>query len=110
MRGVRREVDDSSRHGDGLGDRLGLNLELYLGLPNYTNNWKRLGFTDDEIADGGSDRLIDALVAWGDEAAIAARIKEHRDAGASRVCIQVLTETPRVIPLEQLRILAPALT
>ena len=68
----------------------------YFDLPNYTNNWKRLGFTDDEIADNGSDRLIDALVVWGDEATIAARVQEHRDAGASHVCIQVLTENPRI--------------
>ena len=85
------------------------NLVNYFMLSNYTDNWKRLGFAEDEIADGGSDRLIDALVAWGDEAAIAARVKEHRDAGASHVCIQVLTDTPRALPLEQLRILAPAL-
>ena len=77
-------------------------------LPNYTNNWKRLGFTDDEIADNGSDRLIDALVAWGDEATIAKRVQEHRDAGASHVCVQVLTDSPRALPLEQWRILAPA--
>ena len=86
------------------------NLANYFLLPNYTNNWKRLGFTDDEIAGSGSDRMIDALVAWGDEAAIAARVDEHRAAGASHVCIQVLTETPRDLPLEQLRRLAPALT
>lgn len=84
------------------------NLASYFLLPNYTNNWKRLGFADDDIAGSGSDRLIDALVAWGDEAAIAARVKEHRDAGASHVCIQVLTQTPRAVPLDQLRILAPA--
>ena len=86
------------------------NLAHYFLLPNYTNNWKRLGFTDEEIADGGSDRLIDALVAWGDESAIAARVDEHRAAGASHVCVQVLTATPRALPLEQLRILAPAVT
>jgi probable F420-dependent oxidoreductase len=86
------------------------NLANYFLLPNYTNNWKRLGFNEAEIADGGSDRLIDALVAWGDEAAIAARVDEHRAAGASHVCIQVLTETPRALPMEQLRRLAPALT
>jgi probable F420-dependent oxidoreductase len=86
------------------------NLTSYFQLPNYTNNWKRLGFSDDEIADGGSDRLIDALVAWGDETTIAARIQEHRNAGASHVCIQVLTDNPRSLPLEQLRILAPVLT
>jgi probable F420-dependent oxidoreductase len=86
------------------------NLAVYFGLPNYTNNWKRMGFGDEEIADGGSDRLIDALVAWGDEATIASRVQEHRDAGASHVCIQVLTDSPASLPLEQWRILAPALT
>jgi probable F420-dependent oxidoreductase len=86
------------------------NLAGYFTLPNYTNNWKRLGFGDDEIADGGSDRLIDALVAWGDEDAIASRIREHRDAGASHVCIQVLTDKPGALPLEEWRILAPVLT
>ncbi|MEP7204012.1 MAG: LLM class F420-dependent oxidoreductase [Ilumatobacteraceae bacterium] len=85
------------------------NLALYFNLPNYTDNWRRLGFTDDEIAANGSDRLIDALVAWGDEAAIAKRVQAHHDAGASHVCVQVLTDTPRALPLEQLRILAPAL-
>ena len=49
-----------------------LHLGGYLALPNYSNNWKRQGFTDDDLADGGSDRLVDALVVWGDEAAIAA--------------------------------------
>ena len=67
-------------------------LRTYLGLPNYANNWKRNGFTDDDIADGGSDRLVDALFGWGDEAAIAKRVQEHRDAGADHVCIQVLGE------------------
>jgi probable F420-dependent oxidoreductase len=86
------------------------NLALYFTLPNYTNNWKRLGFGDDEITGSGSDRLIDALVAWGDVAAIAERIQEHRDAGASHVCIQVLTDHPGELPLEHWRILAPALT
>ena len=87
-----------------------LHLKTYLGLPNYSNNWKRQGFTDDDIADGGSDRLVDALVVWGDEATIAARIQEHRDAGADHVCIQVLTDDPRGFPAEQWRTLAPVLT
>ena len=85
------------------------NLTRYFVLPNYTNNWKRLGFTDDDIAGGGSDRLIDALVVWGDEATIAERVQQHRDAGASHVCIQVLTDDPRAMPLEQWRRLAQAL-
>ena len=74
------------------------------------NNLRRVGFTDDDFRDGGSDRLIDGVIAWGDEAAIARRVKEHFDAGADHVCIQVVT--PRGIqnlPLEQWRALAPAL-
>jgi probable F420-dependent oxidoreductase len=63
-------------------------LSIYASLPNYRNSWKRLGFSDAEIDGGGSDRLIDALVAWGDEKAIRARIQAHLDAGASHVCIQ----------------------
>jgi probable F420-dependent oxidoreductase len=83
---------------------------IYLSLPNYVNNLRRLGFTDDDFADGGSDRLVDGIVAWGDEAAIAQRVQEHFDAGADHVCIQVVT--PRgvqALPLEQWRALAPAL-
>jgi probable F420-dependent oxidoreductase len=87
-----------------------LHLEGYLALPNYSNNWKRQGFTDDDIADGGSDRLVDALVVWGDEETIAGRIQEHRDAGADHVCIQVLTDDPMGFPADQWRVLAPALT
>ena len=87
-----------------------LHLKTYLGLPNYSNNWKRQGFTDDDLADGGSDRLVDALVVWGNEATIAARVQAHRDAGADHVCIQVLTDDPRAFPAEQWRALAPALT
>lgn len=87
-----------------------LHLKTYLALPNYSNNWKRQGFTDDDIADGGSDRLVDALVVWGDEDAIVERVQEHRDAGADHVCIQVLTDNPAGFPIEQWRALAPALT
>jgi probable F420-dependent oxidoreductase len=65
-------------------------LALYLGLPNYVNNWKRLGFTDSDVAAGGSDRLIDASIVWGDEKAIRARIEEHQQAGADHVCVQAL--------------------
>ena len=86
-----------------------LHLKTYLALPNYSNNWKRQGFTDDDLADGGSDRLVDALVVWGDEATIAARVQEHRDAGADHVCIQVLTDDQAALPIEQWRALAPAL-
>jgi len=86
-----------------------LHLKTYLALPNYSNNWKRQGFTDDDLADGGSDRLVDALVVWGDEATIAARVQEQRDAGADHVCIQVLTDNPAGFPIEQWRVLASAL-
>jgi probable F420-dependent oxidoreductase len=86
-----------------------LHLKTYLGLPNYANNWRRQGFTDDDIAGGGSDRLVDALVVWGDESAIAARVQEHRAAGADHVCIQVLTADPREFPATEWRALAPAL-
>ena len=85
-------------------------LSTYIGLPNYTNNWKRIGFTDDDLADGGSDRLVDAFVAWGDEQAILTRVQAHRDAGADHVCIQVLTDDRLTHPLQQWRALAPALT
>ena len=85
-------------------------LAGYLGLPNYTNNWKRFGFTDDDIADGGSDRLVDAFVAWGDEDAIVDRVQAHRDAGADHVCVQVLTADLWELPLDEWRALAPSLT
>jgi probable F420-dependent oxidoreductase len=85
---------------------------VYLQLPNYTNNLRRLGYTDDDFADGGSDRLIDGVVAWGDEAAIARRVQAHLDAGADHVCIQAVTGAPGgmlAMPREQWRALAPAL-
>jgi probable F420-dependent oxidoreductase len=85
-------------------------LARYLDLPNYANSWKRIGFTDEDLADGGSDRLVDALVAWGDEATVAERVRDHRDAGADHVCVQVLVEDVRGFPREQWRALAPALT
>jgi len=84
-------------------------MSTYLTLPNYTNNLKRLGFTDDDIANGGSDRLVDAIVAWGDVDAIVKRVKAHHDAGADHVCIQVLDADPRALPMRQWRELAPAL-
>ena len=63
-------------------------LAPYLKLPNYVNSWREEGFEDADVADGGSDRLVDALIAWGDEAAVAARVREHLDAGADHVCVQ----------------------
>jgi probable F420-dependent oxidoreductase len=68
--------------------------KTYTPLPNYTNNLRRLdpGWTDADFADAGSDRLVDTIVAWGDDDAIAARIQAHLDAGADHVCVQVLTD------------------
>jgi probable F420-dependent oxidoreductase len=82
---------------------------VYVRLPNYQNNLKRLGFTDEDFADGGSDRVVDAIVAWGDEQAVLDRVKAHFDAGADHVCVQALTESPRDVPAAQWRALAPAL-
>ncbi|MFL0290445.1 LLM class F420-dependent oxidoreductase [Mycobacterium sp. SMC-18] len=73
-------------------------LELYLNLNNYLNSWKRLGFTDSDIAKPGSDRLVDAVVAYGTIDAIAARLKQHLDAGADHVPVQVLTSPENLVP------------
>jgi probable F420-dependent oxidoreductase len=73
-------------------------LEIYLNLTNYLNSWKRLGFSDEEVAKPGSDRLVDAVVAYGTTDAIAARLKEHLDAGADHVPVQVLTSPDKLVP------------
>jgi probable F420-dependent oxidoreductase len=85
-------------------------LGRYMQLENYVNNWRRLGFGDDDFAGGGSDRLIDATVAWGDESAIRARIQQHWDAGADHVCIQPirLEGAERVMDERIIDLLAPA--
>ncbi len=80
----------------------------YVALPNYQNNLRRLGFADEDFADGGSDRLVDAIVAWGDEATVVERVRSHLDAGAGHVCIQALA-SGRTVPVDQWRTLAPAL-
>jgi probable F420-dependent oxidoreductase len=84
----------------------------YLLLPNYVHNLRRLGFGDDDLTGNGSDRLVDALVARGDEAAIAGRVRAHLDAGADHVCIQVIgaSDGEESLPLVAWRRLAPALT
>ena len=73
-------------------------LDVYLGLVNYLNNFKRMGFTDDDLARPGSDNLVDALVAHGTTDAIAARLKEHIAAGADHVPVQVLTGPDKLLP------------
>jgi alkanesulfonate monooxygenase SsuD/methylene tetrahydromethanopterin reductase-like flavin-dependent oxidoreductase (luciferase family) len=78
-------------------------------LPNYRNAQLRLGFTEDDLDGGGSDRLVDAIVAWGDEETIAARVAAQHAAGADHVCIQVLPPEPLTVPVDTWRRLAPAL-
>lgn len=83
-------------------------LSHYLALPNYTNNLLRLGYTDDDVAGGGSDRLVDDLVARGDADAVRERIEQHHRAGADHVCLQLLSEQEGH-PREQFRELGRAL-
>ena len=84
-------------------------LAIYLGLPNYTNNFLRLGFQESDISGGGSDKLIDAVVAWGDLKTTLNRIREHHSAGADHVCIQVLTDESKTFPMREYRELASAI-
>jgi probable F420-dependent oxidoreductase len=80
-------------------------LAFYLTLPNYCDNWLRSGFEEADLADGGSDRLVDGLVAWGDEDAVRGRLEEHVAAGADHVALQPLGDDP----VGQLTRIAPAL-
>jgi len=80
----------------------------YLGLVNYTSNLRRLGWTDEDLSDGGSDALIDALVAHGGPGQVAARLREHLAAGADHVSIQLLT-APGADPAAGYRQLGQAL-
>jgi probable F420-dependent oxidoreductase len=77
-------------------------------MPNYVENFRRLGFDDDDFVDGGSDRFIDAMVAWGSAETVAKRLQEHLDAGADQVAVHVLGEHPG-LPLDQWRQVAEAL-
>lgn len=81
----------------------------YLRLPNYVNNLRRFGFAYDELTGGGSDRLVDAIAAWGDEESVRRRVHEHLAAGADHVAVQVLDPDPRGLPRDGWRRLAPAL-
>ncbi len=83
--------------------------EEYLNLENYANNLRRLGWADEDMQGGGTDRLVDAIVAWGGPDAILARVQEHLDAGADHVSVQVLVDGPSRIPVQELRELAPVL-
>jgi probable F420-dependent oxidoreductase len=81
---------------------------IYLPLPNYANNLRTLGYGDADIEQGGSDRLIDAVIPWGDASSVAGRIRDHLDAGADHVCVQVVAEGLE-LPLAGYRVLAAAL-
>jgi probable F420-dependent oxidoreductase len=84
-------------------------LRAYLALPNYANNLLRTGFSEEDL-EQVSDRLFDAIIAWGDEEAVMRRVAEHRSAGADHVCVQVLLEDPKAFPREQWRRIAAAAT
>jgi probable F420-dependent oxidoreductase len=92
--------DEARRIGDNV-------LRPYLSMPNYANNMLRSGFSEDDVTQV-SDRLFDALIAWGDEEAVMRRIAEHHAAGADHVCVQVLTDDLRTFPREQWRRIAAA--
>ena len=81
----------------------------YLGLPNYVQNLRNLGFDDDDVAPPGSDRLVDAVVCWGDAERVASKVQKHFDAGADHVCVQVVSKTAESFPIAEYRELAPAL-
>jgi probable F420-dependent oxidoreductase len=81
-------------------------MAVYLTLPNYVRTLLAHGFTEEDVANGGSDRLVDSIVAWGDEAAIAARVAAHVEAGADHVCLQVVSALDQGLPLEDWRRLA----
>lgn len=90
-------------------NRAHTHLGFYTGLENYTNNWRRLGFGDEDFVRGGSERLCDTLVVHGDETAVLERVNEHRRAGADHVCLQVLTDETNAPPLEEWRRLSAIL-
>lgn len=83
--------------------------EGYLGLPNYADNLRRLGYSDDDLRGPGSDRLVDSVIAWGDAAAIADRVREFHQAGADHVCIQLVEDRGGDFPFEAYRDLAEVL-
>ena len=78
--------------------------------PAYVRNLLRLGFSEADFAAGGSDRLIDSLVAWGDQAAVAKRLRAHIEAGADHVAVQVIAADDRILPWQEWRLLAGAVS
>jgi len=83
-------------------------MKRYLELDNYVNNLRRLGWGDADLADGGSDKLVDAIVVWGGTAAIRSRIDEHRKRGADHICLQVLRADLKGSPTADLELIARA--
>lgn len=83
-------------------------MKRYLELDNYVNNLRRLGWGDTDLAEGGSDKLVDAIVVWGGTAAIQSRIDEHRKRGADHICLQVLRADPKGSPTADLEPIARA--
>ncbi|MGI5455174.1 LLM class F420-dependent oxidoreductase [Streptomyces sp. CA-249302] len=85
-------------------------LAMYLALPNYTNNFLRHGFTEEDLEEGGSNRLVDAVFAWGDETTVRTRIDTFFEAGADHVALQVVNGGDRnTLPREEWRRLADLL-
>ena len=84
-------------------------MKTYLGLPNYTNNLRRVRWAEEDIT-GPSDRLVDAIVAWGSMDDVVARLRAHLDAGANHVCVQVLPSEQGALPMAEWRSLAEAVT
>ncbi len=83
--------------------------QTYLRLPNYTNNLRKLGYSDEDLAGSGTDRLVDDIVAWGDLDQVTSRIRAHIAAGASHVSVQVLQEDLRALPMDAWKALATEL-
>ncbi|MGC9961974.1 MAG: LLM class F420-dependent oxidoreductase, partial [Acidimicrobiales bacterium] len=80
----------------------------YLGLPNYVNNLRKTGWAEEDVTGGGSDRLVDALIPWGSPEVVAGRLRQHREAGADHVCVQVISGD-HTFPLAAYRELAGTL-
>jgi probable F420-dependent oxidoreductase len=84
-------------------------LDHYLEMPNYVNNLLRFGFEESDMEGGGSDRLVDALVAWGSPEVVIERIKQHQDAGADHVCVNVIPQNANEFPISEWRAISAAL-
>lgn len=84
-------------------------MKGYLGLPNYRNNLLRLGFEEEDLSDGATDDVVDAIVTWGDVDSVVGRVRAHHDAGADHVAVQLLPADPKGLPIDGWRALAPAL-